>query len=257
MTVKDRVLSMLSAFMFCATVLCVPTIKAKAADFSDKYELYEAWDSGLKEYALDISEQLDIPYSAIIAIIYHESRFLSDVGSTYKGLMQVGSTTDVLNFLRNCGMNLRGNDLYDPYVNILAGSYILDYAIDKSSSIEDAFYIYTCGEGNVRNRKNNGLSYNNATIEIIELYYDFEEYLSKQSEEPEDTAKEQMEYSFLDFICGFYLDITQFNNVSALYAQNECNCIPVIGANGIELSNSCLVHKMTQYDHKISQKIFK
>lgn len=245
MTIKDRVLSMLSAFMFCATILCTPTIKAKAADFSDKYELYEAWDSGLKEYTLDISEQLDIPYSAIIAIIYHESRFLSDVGSTYKGLMQVGSTTDVLNFLRNCGMNLKGNDLYDPYVNILAGSYILDYAMDKSSSIEDAFYIYTCGEGNVRNRKNNGLSYNNATIEIIELYYDFEEYLSKQSEEPEDAVKEQTEYSFLDFICEFYLDIIQFNDISALYAQNECNCIPVIGANKIELSNSCLVHKMT------------
>lgn len=245
MTIKDRVLSMLSAFIFCATILYMPIIKAKAADFSDKYELYEAWDSGLKEYTLDVSEQLDIPYSAIIAIIYHESRFLSDVGSTYKGLMQVGSTTDVLNFLRNCGMNLKGNDLYDPYVNILAGSYILDYAIDKSSSIEDAFYIYTCGEGNVRNRKNNGLSYNNATIEIIELYYDFEEYLSKQSEEPEDTAKEQTEYSFLDFICGFYLDILQFNDISALYVQNECNCIPVIGANKIELSNSCLVHKMT------------
>lgn len=245
MTIKDRVLSMLSAFMFCATILCMPTIKAKAADFSDKYELYEVWDSGLKEYTLDVSEQLDIPYSAIIAIIYHESRFLSDVGSTYKGLMQVGSTTDVLNFLRNCGMNLKGNDLYDPYINILAGSYILDYAIDKSSSIEDAFYIYTCGEGNVRNRKNNGLSYNNATIEIIELYYDFEEYLSKKSEEPEDTAKEQTEYSFLDFIYGFYLGVIQFNDISALYAQNECNCIPVIGANKIELSNSCLVHKMT------------
>ena len=257
MTIKDIVLSMLSAFMFCATILCVPTIKAKAADFSDKYELYEAWDSGLKEYTLDVSEQLDIPYSAIIAIIYHESRFLSDVGSTYKGLMQVGSTTDVLNFLRNCGMNLKGNDLYDPYINILAGSYILDYAIDKSSSIEDAFYIYTCGEGNVRDRKNNGLSYNNATIEIIELYYDFEEYLSKKSEEPEDTAKGQTEYSFLDFICGFYLGVIQFNDISALYAQNECNCIPVIGANKIELSNSCLVHKMAQYDHKISQKIFK
>lgn len=244
MTIKDRVLSMLSAFMFCATILCMPTIKAKAADFSDKYELYEAWDSGLKEYTLDVSEQLDIPYSAIIAIIYHESRFLSDVGSTYKGLMQVGSTKDVLNFLRNCGMNLKGNDLYDPYINILAGSYILDYAIDKSGSIEDAFYIYTCGEGNVRDRKNNGLSYNNATIEIIELYYDFEEYLSKQSEEPEDAAKEQTEYSFLDFICGFYLGVIQFNDISVLYAQNECNCIPVIGANKIELSNSCLVHKM-------------
>ena len=257
MTIKDRVLSMLSAFMFCATILCMPTIKAKAADFSDKYELYEAWDSGLKEYTLDVSEQLDIPYSAIIAIIYHESRFLSDVGSTYKGLMQVGSTTDVLNFLRNCGMNLKGNDLYDPYINILAGSYILDYAIDKSGSIEDAFYIYTCGEGNVRDRKNNGLSYNNATIEIIELYYDFEEYLSQQSEEPEDVAKEQTEYSFLDFIRGFYFGVIQFNDISALYAQNECNCIPVIGANKIELSNSCLVHKMAQYDHKISQKIFK
>ena len=245
MTVKDRVLSMLSAFMFCATILCMPTIKAKAADFSDKYELYEAWDSGLKEYTLDISEQLNIPYSAIIAIIYHESRFLSDVGSTYKGLMQVGSTTDVLNFLRNCGMNLKGNDLYDPYINILAGSYILDYAIDKSSSIEDAFYIYTCGEGNVMDRKNNGLSYNKATIEIIELYYDFEEYLSKQVEEPEDAAEEQTGYPFLDLICGFYLGVIQFNDISALYAQNECNCIPVVGANRIELSNSCLVHKMT------------
>lgn len=248
MNIRERIISTLLIFIACIYTLRFFNIKANAADFSDKYELYEEWDSELKDYSFYVSQQLDIPYSAIIAIIYHESRFQSDVGSTYKGLMQVGSSTDILNFLQNCGMNLIGSDLYDPYVNILAGSYILDYAIDKSNSIGDAFYIYTCGEGNVKNRNKKGLSYNKATIEILEIYYDFDEYfINKLNERNE--SKEHIEggKQNINLIINYNLCENLFHNFNILSAgyKSGCDCIPIIGANGIEMSNNCNVHKQS------------
>lgn len=162
-------------------VICMISINVKAADFSDKFELYEAWDNGLKEYTMEISDELDVPYSALIAIIYHESRFKSDVGTKYIGLMQVGSTSDVLNFLSNNGMDISKNDLYIPEINIRAGALILRYAIDITDNIEDAFYVYTCGESAVKYRNENGLSKNKATTEITELYYDYYEYFDEEN----------------------------------------------------------------------------
>lgn len=168
------------AILLSVLAICSICLNVTASDFSDKFELYESWDKSLKEYTMDISKELDVPYSALIAIIYHESRFNSDVGTKYIGLMQVGSTTDVLNFLSNNGMDISKQDLYVPEINIKAGALILRYAIDTTGNIEDAFYVYTCGESAVESRVSNGLPKNKATVEITELYYDYCEYFNEK-----------------------------------------------------------------------------
>ena len=176
-----KLLGAIIALLATLAIICAVAVPSKAADFSDKYELYESWNNNLKVYTREVSEELDIPYSALVAIIYHESRFNSDVGTSYIGLMQVGCTSDILNFLSNNGLKTSKNGLYNPETNIRAGALILRYAMDKSTNMEDAFYIYTCGEGAVKKRKANGQRKNKATIEITELYYDYSDYFAKQN----------------------------------------------------------------------------
>lgn len=157
------------------------TPKGGASDFSDKYELYDAWSQELKDFSLDVCKEFNVPYAAVVAIIYHESRFDPSVGETYIGLMQVGATTDVLNFLKNNGLETSKKELYSPKTNIMAGTLILKYALEKAEyNIEEAFYIYTCGEGAVKRRNVLGLSKNKATIEITDLYYAYANYLAEQ-----------------------------------------------------------------------------
>jgi len=175
---KKLLCTILACIMVSCTI-CTTVVSSKAADFSDKYELYETWDNELKEYTKTISEEYGVPYAALVAIIYHESRFDPSVGTNYIGLMQVGSTKDILNFLEERGIKVTKSDLYNAETNIKCGAVILKYAIDETDTIEDAFYVYTCGEGAVKIRKQNGLAKNKATIEITELYYEYANYFAE------------------------------------------------------------------------------
>lgn len=174
-----KLLGAIIALLTTFAIICAVAVPSKAADFSDKFELYESWNKNLKVYTREVSEELDIPYSALVAIIYHESRFNSDVGTNYIGLMQVGYSSDILNFLSNNGLKTSKKGLYNPETNIRAGALILRYAMDKATNMEDAFYIYTCGEAAVKKRKANGQKKNKATVEITELYYEYSEYFAE------------------------------------------------------------------------------
>ena len=174
-----KLLGAIIALLTTFAIICAVAVPSKAADFSDKFELYESWNNNLKVYTREVSEELDVPYSALVAIIYHESRFKSDVGTNYIGLMQVGCTSDILNFLSNNGLKTSKKGLYNPETNIRAGALILRYAMDKATNMEDAFYIYTCEESAVKKRKANGQKKNKATIEITELYYEYSEYFAE------------------------------------------------------------------------------
>lgn len=174
-----KLLGAIIALLTTFAIICAVAVPSKAADFSDKFELYESWNNNIKVYTREVSEELDVPYSALVAIIYHESRFKSDVGTNYIGLMQVGCTSDILNFLSNNGLKTSKMGLYNPETNIRAGALILRYAMDKATNMEDAFYIYACGEGAVKKRKANGQKKNKATIEITELYYEYSEYFAE------------------------------------------------------------------------------
>lgn len=93
-----KLLGAIIALLTTFAIICAVAVPSKAADFSDKFELYESWNNNLKVYTREVSKELDVPYSALVAIIYHESRFKSDVGTSYIGLMQVGCTSDIFEF---------------------------------------------------------------------------------------------------------------------------------------------------------------
>jgi soluble lytic murein transglycosylase-like protein len=149
------------------------------SNLDDYLELYEQWDNELITYTNNLCEEHDIPYSVVIAIIYHESRFKDNVGTKYVGLMQISTSSDVINFLKKNGVLTSASELYNPKTNILAGIMMLKYAKSKSSNKNDMIYIYAMGEGNVKKRKNAGLSYDNATKEIISLSDKYEVHFSE------------------------------------------------------------------------------
>lgn len=221
----NRLSKIIYAIVLISLIIFNIPLSAMAADFSDKFELYESWDSSLKEYTMEISNELDIPYSALVAIMYHESRFKSDVGTKYIGLMQVGSTTDVLNFLSNNGLEISKDDLYNPEINIKAGALILRYAMDKTDNIEDAFYVYTCGEGAVKSRIAKGLPKNNATIEITTLYYDYSEYFNdKQVSEYKKFLVDEL-YRMRSEAARIQEEINEYNKYELEYYNHKLSLI--------------------------------
>ena len=84
----------------------------------------------------------------VVGVIEHESRFQGDVGSKYRGLMQISTSKDVLNFV-----GVSADSLYDEKTNIRCGVKMLEYYLEKSEgSAERALCYFGCGEGASKKR---------------------------------------------------------------------------------------------------------
>lgn len=158
--------------------------------YADCQDSYYEFNDELKDYTKELCDEYEVPYSLVIAIMYHESRFISTVGDKYVGLMQVGTTKDVTTFLKNQNEEAFGGnfDLYDPKTNILAGITILQKDIKSSDTIEEAMCKYACGEANCAKRMKNNRGYCKPSREIIELMHEYDDifrydFLKKTLEE--------------------------------------------------------------------------
>ena len=105
------------------------------------------------EYRSEIekaSEEFDVPIERICAVIYVESRFDPSVTSSVgaRGLMQIMPETfaDVQKALKT---DYTDDDLYDPAVNIRAGTYYLSYLYKILGDWELVHAAYNAGIGNV------------------------------------------------------------------------------------------------------------
>jgi soluble lytic murein transglycosylase len=105
------------------------------------------------EYRVEIekaSEEFDVPIERICAVIYVESRFDPSVTSSVgaRGLMQIMPETfaDVQKALKT---DYTDDDLYDPAVNIRAGTYYLSYLYKILGDWELVHAAYNAGIGNV------------------------------------------------------------------------------------------------------------
>ncbi len=105
------------------------------------------------EYKAEIeaaSEEFDVPIETICAVIYAESRFDSNARSSAgaRGLMQIMPETfeDIQKAL---GTDYSDDDLYDPAVNIRAGTYYLSYLYKILGDWELVHAAYNAGIGNV------------------------------------------------------------------------------------------------------------
>lgn len=114
-------------------------------------------DSGSQNQEYDIEMR-----ALVVAVIEHESRFQGDVGGKYRGLMQISTSGEVIEFL-----GVSKDELYDEKTNIRCGVKMLRYYLEKSEgNLERALCMYGCGEGNSGKRK----TYCRPSQEIYILY---------------------------------------------------------------------------------------
>ena len=120
-------------------------------------EDYEQWNNK------ELVDELDVGMRAlVVAVIEHESRFQGDVGDKYRGLMQISTSGEVMEFL-----GVSKDELYNEKTNIRCGVKMLRYYLEKSEgNIERALCMYGCGEGNSKKRK----TYCRPSQEICILY---------------------------------------------------------------------------------------
>ena len=107
-------------------------------------EDYEQWNNK------GLVDKYDVGMKAlVVAVIEHESRFQGDVGEKYRGLMQISTSREVIEFL-----GVSKEELYNEKTNIRCGVKMLRYYLEKSEgNIERALCMYGCGEENSKKRK--------------------------------------------------------------------------------------------------------
>lgn len=113
--------------------------------------VYPSWKEDWEQWKnKELVEQYDTEMkSIVVGVIEHESRFQGDVGSKYRGLMQISTSKDVLNFV-----GVSADSLWDERTNVRCGVKMLEYYLDKSEgNVERALCYFGCGEGGSKKRK--------------------------------------------------------------------------------------------------------
>lgn len=217
-------------------IMCTSLCVVSYADCKDSY--YE-FDDELKDYTMELCEEYEVPYSLVLAIMYHESRFIPDVGDKYVGLMQVGTTKEITAFLKNQNEDAFGNtfDLHDPKTNILAGITILQKDIKSSKTIEEAMCKYACGEANCAKRLKNNMGYCKPSREIIELMHEYEKIIEY------DFLKEKLENEKEHYYELIRESDIHGNNFESFYAVAINNSFALINL----LNNEIQKYEMENY----------
>ena len=100
-------------------------------------------DTNLQWYIIQKCEAKAIPPELVMALIWRESRFQSDVISSTGdyGLMQINKINHA-----ELSKKLNISDWLEPYQNIKAGIYILDECIEYTDNYDKALMCYNLGK---------------------------------------------------------------------------------------------------------------
>ena len=130
-------------------------------------EDYEQWNNK------ELVDEYDIDMRAlVVGVVEHESRFQGNVGDKYRGLMQISTSGEVIEFL-----GVSKDELYDEKTNIRCGVKMLRYYLEKSEgNLERALCVYGCGEGSSSKRK----TYCRPSQEIYILYKKYKELFEQE-----------------------------------------------------------------------------
>lgn len=130
-------------------------------------EDYEQWNNK------ELVDEYDVDMKAlVVGIVEHESRFQGDVGEKYRGLMQISTSREVIEFL-----GVSKDELYNEKTNIRCGVKMLRYYLEKSEgNIERALCVYGCGEGSSKKRK----TYCRPSQEIYILYTEYKNLFEQE-----------------------------------------------------------------------------
>lgn len=151
------VITVMIVMSVCTTVGAETSEQRVERIYPNWKEDYEQWNNK------ELVDELDVGMRAlVVAVIEHESRFQGNVGEKYRGLMQISTSGEVMEFL-----GVSKDELYNEKTNIRCGVKMLRYYLEKSEgNIERALCMYGCGEGNSKKRK----TYCRPSQEICILY---------------------------------------------------------------------------------------
>jgi soluble lytic murein transglycosylase-like protein len=130
------------------------TVTPAVIEPTTTWELYPVpLDSSIQYYIIDKATQRQIPPALIMALIWRESNYKTDVIGTAGeiGLMQIHP----VNF-KEIKNTLELNDLTNSYQNIKAGVYILDKHLEKYQNNHLALMCYNLGESGAKAQWNKG-----------------------------------------------------------------------------------------------------
>ena len=138
------VITVMIAMSVCTTVGAESMEQRVERIYPNWKEDYEQWNNK------GLVDKYDVEMRAlVVGIIEHESRFQGDVGEKYRGLMQISTSGEVMEFL-----GVSKEELYNEKTNIRCGVKMLRYYLEKSEgNIERALCMYGCGEENSKKRK--------------------------------------------------------------------------------------------------------
>ncbi len=110
---------------------------------------YNSFATEYKYYTYQVAQAYGVSYEMLMAIMYNESTFHVNAtnyntnGTTDRGLMQIN---DVCYSTVAAHLGLTSIDqLYDPYVSIQAGAYLIYYHMQSYPAEENALLCYQCG----------------------------------------------------------------------------------------------------------------
>jgi len=126
-------------------------------------------DESLQEHIWNRCNEYGIVdnYELIYAVIRTESNYTANIVSSTDdyGLMQINACNhDWL------GGKLGIVDFLDPYQNVDAGIYLLQYLLNKYDTVEEALMCYNLGEGGAAKRWRDGV-YTTSYTEKVLAYY--------------------------------------------------------------------------------------
>ena len=138
------VITVMIAMSVCTTVGAEQAEQRVERIYPNWKEDYEQWNNKVLVDKYDVGMR-----ALVVAVIEHESRFQGDVGEKYRGLMQISTSREAIEFL-----GVSKEELYNEKTNIRCGVKMLRYYLEKSEgNIERALCMYGCGEGNNKKRK--------------------------------------------------------------------------------------------------------
>lgn len=124
--------------------------------------------SDLQEYIYDISKEYEVDVALIFAVMEHESSFDPNARSESgdSGLMQVNDIN-----LETLKEELGINDIFDPYQNVLGGTYLLSKCLkDANGEIHPALMCYNMGKSNAKECWNKGIYSSKYSRAVYSLY---------------------------------------------------------------------------------------
>lgn len=129
-------------------------------------------DDATQQMIQDKCEEYNVDFALVMAVIYTESRFQSDVVSSTDdyGLMQINKMNHEW-----LSETLGITDFLNPEQNVTAGLYILSNLFDKYDNPSQVLMVYNMGETGAKKHWNDGVYATPYSLTVMMKYEEYKE----------------------------------------------------------------------------------